>query len=111
MSDPRARPARPHPARPAARAVRALRPPERVERPDREPQLEDQKHQADRPRIPQLHPLPATPVAQPRPHPPRSFTDANQNPRSQVRCVEPDYADEPAPHPSVTSKDPTDLGI
>jgi hypothetical protein len=22
-----------------------------------------------------------------------------------------DYADEPAPHPSVTSKDPTDLGI
>jgi hypothetical protein len=40
-------------------------------------------------RLPQLRPLPAPTVAQPRPHPRRSLTDANQNPRSQVRCVEP----------------------
>ena len=34
-------------------------------------------------------PLPAAVIAQPRPHPRRSLTDANQNPRSQVRCVSP----------------------
>src|SRR5947209_7312542 len=37
------------------------------------------------PRIPQLRPLPpAVPPA-------RSVTDANQDPRSQVRCVEPRF--------------------
>lgn len=50
---------------------------------------EDQEHQADRPRIPQLHPLPAATVAQPRAHPRRSLTDTDQNPRSQVHCIEP----------------------
>ena len=34
-------------------------------------------------RLPQLRPLPAAAVAQPRPHPRRSLTDANQNPRSR----------------------------
>src|SRR5262245_28077141 len=61
----------------------------RVERANREPQPENQEHQADRPRIPQLRPLSAAVVAQPRPHPRRSLTDANQEPRSQVGCVEP----------------------
>ena len=78
-----------HPARLAGRAGRALRPPQRVQWADREPQPENQEHQADRPRLPQLRPLPAAVVAQPRPHPRRSLTDANQNPHSQVRCVEP----------------------
>src|SRR6185312_11613612 len=82
---------RPHPACLAARADRALRPPHGVERADRKPQPENQEHQADRPWIPQLRPLPAALVAQPRSHPPRSLTDANQKPRSQVRCVEPHY--------------------
>ena len=69
----------------------ALAPPRRIERAHREPQPEDQEHEADRPRLPQLRPLPAATVAEPRTHPRRSLTDANQNPRSQVRCVEPLY--------------------
>ena len=90
LPDRRAGPARADAARLAGRAVRALRPPRRVERADREPQPENQEHQADRPRLPQLRPLPTAVVAQPRPHPRGSHTDANQNPRSQVGCVEPD---------------------
>ena len=86
---PRAGPPRAHPARLAPGAVRALRSPRCQQRPHPEPQLEDQKHEASRPRIPQLHPLPTPPIAQPRPNPQRSLTDTNQNPRSQVRCVEP----------------------
>ena len=100
VPDPRTGPPRTHPARLARRAGRALRPSRRVERPDREPQPENQEHQADRPRIPQLRPLPAAVVAQPRPHPRRSLTDANQNPRSQVRCVEPDYGRDDRQNPA-----------
>jgi transposase len=42
-----------------------------------------------RPRIPQRRPLPAATVAQPGTHPRRSLTDTDQNPSSQVCCVEP----------------------
>ena len=83
---PRAGPSRPHPARLAGRAVRALRSPRGQQWAHREPQPEDQEHQADRPRLPQLRPLPTATIAQPRPNPRRSLTDTDQNPPSQVRC-------------------------
>jgi hypothetical protein len=59
----------------------------------RKPQPEDQEHEAGGPRLPQLHQLPAATVAQPRPHPEGSLTDADQSPPSQLGCVEPLYGD------------------
>jgi hypothetical protein len=81
--------ARPHPARLADRTARPIRPSRRIKRTDREPQPKDQEHQAEIARIPQLQQLPTATLAQPRPHPRRSTRITDQNPRSQVRCVEP----------------------
>jgi len=60
-----------------------------TERAHREPQPEDQEHQARRPRLPQLRPLPTATIAQPLRHPRRSLTDTDQNPPSQLGCAEP----------------------
>ena len=49
--------------------LRALRPSRGEQRADGEPQPEGEEHQADRPRLPQLRPLPTATIAQPRPHP------------------------------------------
>jgi transposase len=63
VPDRRAGPPRAHPARLARRAARALHPPRGVQRPYREPQPENQEHEADRPRIPQLRSLPTATIA------------------------------------------------
>jgi transposase len=57
--------------------------------PHREPEPESQEHQASRERVPQFRQLPAPATSQPRPHPPRSNGDPDQNPPTQDCGVEP----------------------